>query len=54
MGLAVVVMVVRGETGSGGRLNEGGGGGKEKVGWVKIGVGEGGVGTRGRVRLAKS
>ena len=25
-----------------------------KVGWIAIGVGEGGVGTRGRARLAKS
>ena len=33
----------------------GGGGGKRgKVGWIVIGVGEGGVGVRGRVRLAES
>ena len=30
------------------------GGGREKVDWVAIGVGEGGVGIRGRVRLAES
>ena len=54
MGLAVVVMVVRGETSGGGGLNEGSGGGRGKIGWVEIGVGEGGMGTRGRVRLAES
>ena len=32
----------------------GGGGRRGKVGWVAMGVGEGGVGVRGRVRLAKS
>ena len=33
----------------------GGGGGKRgKVGWMAIGVGEGRVGVRGRVRLAES
>ena len=32
----------------------GGGGMRGKVGWVAMGVGEGGVGVRGRVRLAKS
>ena len=31
-----------------------GGGKRDKVGWVAIGVGEGGVGARGRVRLAES
>ena len=31
-----------------------GGGKRGKVGWVAIGVGEGGVGVRGRVRLAES
>ena len=45
MGLAVVVMVVRGETSGGGGLNEGSGGGRGKIGWVEIGVGEGGMGT---------
>ena len=54
MNLAMVVMVVRGEMGGDGRLNEGGGGGREKVGWVEIRVEKGGVSTRGRVRLAKS
>ena len=47
MGLAVVVMVVGGGV-------SGGGGKRGKVGWVAIGVGEGGVGTQGRVRLAES
>ena len=51
MGLVVVVIVVRGGTNGG---LSGGGGGRGKVGWVVIGVGEGGVGTQGRVRLAKS
>ena len=46
MGLAVVVMVVDGVVGRGGT--------REKVGWVVMGVGEGGVGVRGRVRLAES
>ena len=46
IGLAVVVMVVDGVVGRGGRSG--------KVGWVIIGVGEGGVGVRGRVRLAES
>ena len=32
----------------------GGGGKRRKVGWVVIGIGEGGVGVRGRVRLAES
>ena len=49
--LAVVVMVVGG--GASGGLS-GGGGKRGKVGWVVIKVGEGGVGTRGRVRLAES
>ena len=31
-----------------------GGSKRAKVGWVVIRVGEGGVGVRGRVRLAKS
>ena len=31
-----------------------GGGKRGKVGWVAIGVGEGGVGVWGRVRLAES
>ena len=30
------------------------GGTRRKVGWVAMGVGEGGVGVRGRVRLAES
>ena len=46
MGLAVVVMVTGGVSGGGGR--------RGKVGWVAMGVGEGGVGIRGRVRLAES
>ena len=32
----------------------GGGGKRGKVGWVAIGVGEGGMGVQGRVMLAKS
>ena len=42
---------------AGGGANDGlsGGGDKRgKVGWVTIRVGEGGVGTQGRVRLAES
>ena len=31
-----------------------GDGKREKVGWIAIRVGEGGVGTQGRVRLAES
>ena len=46
MGLAVVVMVTGGASGEGGR--------RGKVGWVAMGVGEGGIGVRGRVRLAES
>ena len=46
MGLAVVVMVVDGVDGRGGT--------RGKVGWVAMGVGEGGVGVQGRVRLAES
>ena len=46
MGLAVVVIV----TGGVGR----GGGRRGMVGWVVIGVGEGGVGVQGRVRHAES
>ena len=46
MGLAVVVLVVDGVVGRGGT--------RGKVGWVVMGVGEGGVGVRGRVRLAES
>ena len=46
MSLAVVVMVTDGA----GR----GGGKRRKVSWVAIGVGEGGVGVQGRVRLAES
>ena len=46
MGLAVVVMVTDGIGGGGGR--------RGKVGWVAMGVGEGGVGVQERVRLAKS
>ena len=45
MDLAVVVMVASGV----GR----GSGKREKVGWVAIGIGKGGVGARGMVRLAK-
>ena len=46
MGLAMVVMVTDGV---------GGGDGKRgKVGWVATGVGEGGVGVQGKVRLAES
>ena len=51
MGLAVVVMVVR--DGASGGLS-GGGGRRGKVGWIVIRVGEGGVGTQGRVRLAEN
>ena len=51
MGLAVVVMVVEG--GASGGLS-GGGSKRGKVGWIAIRVGEGGIGTRGRVRLAES
>ena len=47
MGLAVVVMVASGGI-------SGGGGKRGKIGWVAIGVEEGEVGARGRVRLAKS
>ena len=47
MGLAVVVMVVSGGV-------SGGGGKRGKVGWIVIRVGEDGVGTQRRVRLAKS
>ena len=32
----------------------GGGGRRGKVSWVVMGVGEGGVGVQGRVRLAES
>ena len=46
MDLAVVVMVANGVSGGGGK--------RGKVGWVGIGIGEGGVGARERVRLAKS
>ena len=46
MGLAVVVMVVDGVVERGGM--------RGKVGWVVMGVEEGGVGVRGRVRLAES
>ena len=46
MGLAMVVMII----GGAGR----GGGKRGKVGWMAIGVGKGGVGVRGRVRLAES
>ena len=46
MGLAVVVMVTS-------RVDRGGDK-RGKVGWVVIGIGEGGVGVQGRVRLAKS
>ena len=46
MGLVVVVMVASGVSGGGGK--------REKVGWVVIRVEEGGVGAQGRVRLAKS
>ena len=46
MGLAVVVMVTDGVGGGGGK--------RRKVGWVAIGVGEGGVDVQGRVRLAES
>ena len=46
MGLAVVVMIVDGVVGRGGM--------RGKVGWVVMGVGKGGVGVRGRVRLAES
>ena len=46
IGLVVVVMVASGVSGGGGR--------REKVGWMAIRVGEGGVGAQGRVRLAKS
>ena len=46
MGLAVVVMVVDRVVGRGGT--------RGKVGWVVMGVGEGGVGVRGRVRRAES
>ena len=51
MGLVVVVIVVKCRTNGG--LSEGGGG-RGKVGWVVIGVEEGGVDTQGRVRLAES
>ena len=44
-------MVIRG--GMSGRLNRGGDR-RGKVGWIAIRVGEGGVGTWGRVRLAES
>ena len=46
MGLAVVVMVTGGVDRGGGR--------REKVDWVVIGIGKGGVGVRERVRLAES
>ena len=46
MGLAVVVMVTNGVVGNGSW--------RGKVGWVVIGVGEGGVGVLGRTRLAES
>ena len=46
MGLVVVVMVTS-------RVDRGGGT-RGKVGWVVIGVGEGGMGIQERVRLAES
>ena len=46
MGFEVMVMVASGISGGGGK--------RGKVGWVAIGVGEGGVDVRGRVRLAES
>ena len=54
MGLAVVVIVVGGGITGGGGGRVGGGGRKGKTGWIEIGVGEGGVGIQGIVRLAKS
>ena len=47
----MVVMVVSSEA-SGGWSR--GGSKRGKVGWVAIGVGEGGVGTQGRIRLVES
>ena len=46
MDVAVVVMIADGVVGRGGT--------RGKVGWVAMGVGEGGVGVQGRVRLAES
>ena len=51
MGLMVVVMVAGGGASDG---LSGGGDKRGKVGWVTIRVEEGGVGTQGGVRVAKS